>query len=597
MRFDQFVHRYTKGVFAFIIVVMVVPLVLWGYMGNSQEGDPEEEAGKIQTETGGPVGIGMSEFTQQRVRAVPAWWWKKYNDRMTMMMMMRFGRNPEPPKDADIEKQAWENIILLRDARDKGMVATEQETFVKVRKVYEMFTGQGTVDDGILDKIVRDLFHTTQPVFLAWAADQVMIDKMLDLVSDGEFADYDRVYDQVLRQDQHARVWYASFDPKDYSRETRPPTPDEILKHYEQNKAKFRSPEKVRVSYLMAEFEPLKKKAPEPTEDEIKKYYEENKGQFEKEDDHKHAPGEQHRPDEPKQYKPLDEVKADVASKIKQRTAEKEADKVMDRVNIELGAAAAANQGKYPEGILETLKEKFAKEGAELVFSNTAAFDRKHVDDLEKEIGTGSALATWPFDPAVKEGEIGQKVRTSKGTALFRLDGRKAGGDLGVTEVAREAIVKELQKEQLKKKTHARASNLAQEITAKGLAAVRAERALDWRVTRYFKTQGGETGIDDKNVAFAISQQVTGGKAKPGTASVLSGSSIGRDFADWAYVVYVEDLVGGVPEDSEDRFKESRRRENDAARRKYRDEYIVQAVQRGNAVPAKKSTSETPKTQ
>ncbi len=595
MRFDQFVHRYTRGVFIFIVIVMVVPLVLWGYMGNS----PEEEqggalAGTFQSASGGTVQVYQAQLTQQLHRAVPAWWWKKYNDRMTMMMMMRFGRNPEPPKEQEIERQAWENLVLLQDARDKGFTATEQEALVKIREIYNTFMNQWTVNDDVLNQIVRDLFHTTLPVFQAWAADQVLVDKLLETVSQSEFADYDRVYDQVLRQDQLARVWYAAFDPKDFSRETRPPTPDEILRHYDQNKAKFRTPEKARVSYLMAEFEAFKKKAPEPTEEQIKQYYQENQTQFEEE--HKHQPGEEHREDEKRQVKPLDQVRGDVISRIKQRDAEKAADELMGRVNVDLGAAAAANQGKYPEGILETLKEKFAKEGAELVFSNTTAFSQKAVDDIEKEVGTGSRLGSWAFDPTVKEGVIGQKVKTSKGAVLFRLDGRKAGGDLGVTEAVRESIVKELQKVQVRRRTQSKASNLVQEINAKGLATVRSERPADWKVTRYFKTQGGETGIEERGLSFAISQQVSGPKAKPGVATVLSGSAVGRDFADWAYVVYVEDIVGGPPQESEDRFKEARRRENDAVRQKYRDEYIGAAMSLAKVDPVKKTAPETPNT-
>ncbi len=589
MRFDQFVQKYTKGVMLFIVVVMVVPLVLWGYMGDSSGEDSSEPAGTI-FET---VVVTRNQFTQQRHRSVASWWWKKYNDPMTMYMM-RFGRNPEPPKEEELEKTAWENLVLLHDAREKGIVASKAESSAKMREVYQRFTGQWTVDNDMLERIIRDLFKVTQPIFEGWAQDQVVIDKLLDLVTESEFADYDRVYDQVLRGEQYARAWYVAFDPKDFSRETRPPTPDEVLKHYEQNKAKYRTPEKARVSYLMAEFEPLKQKAPAPTEEEIRKYYDENKPEFEKED-HQHAPGERHRDDEPKQYKPLDEVKADVAAKLRQRHAEREAHRIMDRVNVDLGAAAP--EGKYPEGILETLKEKFAKEGVELVFSNTASFDRKGVEEVQKDVGTESGLGAWAFDPGVKEGDIGQKVKTSKGVALFRLDARKAGGDLGVTEAVRAAIVKELQKEQVKKKTQARASNLVQEITSRGFAAVRAERALDWRLTRYFRTQGGETGIGDSGLSFALSQHVSGGKSLPGTAAVLSGSSVGRDFADWAYVVYVEDVVAGAPLDSGDRFKEARRQEDESARRKYRDEYVALVVTQAKVDPVnKKSTSETPKT-
>jgi hypothetical protein len=595
MRFDQFVHKYTRGVFIFIVIVMVVPLVLWGYMGGGPEEGKDELAGTIESRVFGKIEIGAATLRQQQLRAVPAWWWNKWNDRMTMLMAMRMGRNPEPPKEEEIERQAWHNIVLLQEAKELGLTASEQEAKLLLRNVYHHFTNQWNVDEDTLEKIARDLLHSTMSVLDAWALDQVRIDKLLETVSDAEFAEYDRVYERVLRQDQHARAWYASFDPKDSSRETRPPTPDEILRHYEQNKAKFRTPEKARVSYLMADFEALKKKVPEPTEDEIKKYHQDNQSQFEEE--HKHGPGEEHKEDEKRQVKPLDQVRTDVVSRIKQRAAEKEADQIMDKVNIDLGAAAAANKGKYPENILETLKEKFGKEGAELVFSNTAAFDRKQLEEVEKEVGTNSGLAQWAFDATVKEGEIGQKAKTSKGVCLFRLDGRKAGGDLGVTEAARTAIVKDLQKEQVKKKTQAKASAVVQDIAAKGIAAARAERALEWRVTRYFKTQGGDTGIEDRGLSFAVSQQVSSGKVKPGQATVVQGSSVGRDVAEWAYVIYLEDIAGGPPQESEEQFRSVRESENRATRDRYRDEYVEAAVRGANVNPVKKSGPTKPKSE
>ena len=35
--FEKFGQRSTRGLFAFIVVIMVVPLVLWGYMGDQSE--------------------------------------------------------------------------------------------------------------------------------------------------------------------------------------------------------------------------------------------------------------------------------------------------------------------------------------------------------------------------------------------------------------------------------------------------------------------------------------------------------------------------------------------------------------------------------
>src|SRR5262249_12015219 len=131
----------------------------------------------------------------------------------------------------------------------------------------------------------------------------------------------------------------------------------------------------------------------------------------------------------------------------------------------------------------------------------------------------------------------------------------------------------ELQKEQLKKKVQQAANNVVQEITTRGMIVARAKYPLDWRLTRYFKP-GGEVGIEDAALGSAISQQLRGA-AKAGTAQVVSGMMLRNpDKADWAFVVYIEDLVDVPPEDVSLQFSNSRRGMDEEARKRYRDVYI-----------------------
>jgi len=82
---------------------------------------------------------------------------------------------------------------------------------------------------------------------------------------------------------------------------------------------------------------------------------------------------------------------------------------------------------------------------------------------------------------------------------------------------------------------------VVQEITTHGMAAARAKYKLDWRVTRYFKTDGGDLGIDDSALAQGITQQVRSGSLKRGTATTMSGAMLrSQDKADWNYVIYLE---------------------------------------------------------
>src|SRR6185503_11017865 len=306
--FEKFVQRSTRGLFTFIVICMVVPLVLWGYMskaGNEKEED-QGAAGTIH----GTITITKGEFSRRLATAPASWWEKKFSDPMTMMFI-RYGRMPAEPKPEDLEKQAWEDIVLLREAKANNIEASEQEALLELREIFQRFAPRAEYSDEMMGRIAQGVYHVPFATLQSWVREHVIIEKLLSLISNSEFADYDKIYEQVMKGHQVAKVWYASFDPKDYMKELKTPTTDEIASYYQKNKDKFKVPGKVQVEYLMADVDALKKEIEEPTEAEIKKYYDDNKiAEFAK--PHEHKPGDDHKEDEKPEYKTFDEVKAEI---------------------------------------------------------------------------------------------------------------------------------------------------------------------------------------------------------------------------------------------------------------------------------------------
>jgi hypothetical protein len=572
--FGKFVERHTRTLFAFITVTMILPLVLWGYMGKSgsEHEEDKNDAGVIYS----TIHVSKGEYNLHLSTAAASWWWKKFNDPMTMMMM-RYGRNPDPPKQDDLVKQAWEDIILLREAKASGIHASEQETLIELREMYQKFTGRPDYSDEIMNRIATEFFHVQFGAFMSWVSDHVVIEKLLTLICDSEFADYEKVYDQVAAGHTMAKVWYASLDPNDYLRDVKPPSTDEILAYYQKNKERFKVPGKIQVSYLLADADELKKLEPEPSEEDVKKYYADNKAEFAK--PHEHEPGEEHHEAEKPEYRSFDEVKAEIPNKIKQKAADKKAGEIMNKVDVALGAIASANGNKYPDDAFDQLKSKFKTEKIDLAYDITNSFDAKGVEEIEKVVGANSTLGTWGFDPATKIGDVSQRVKTSKGVALFRLMKKIDSLDPGITERSREAIVKELRKEQLKKRVEHVANNIVQEISAHGMISARRKYPVDWRVTRYFRTDGTDLGIDDAALAGGIANQVRGNQLKPGQATAVSGASLrSQDKADWSFVIYLEDRTTLPPDDVSAQFMGSRKGLDEEARRRYRQVYIDDTI-------------------
>jgi hypothetical protein len=566
MSFEKWVQKSTKGLFLFIAIAMVVPLVLWG---NYSSGKDDGKSGEVVGTVFDTVRIHKAELDHMRARAMVDWWWKQYTG--PNAWMMRF-RKPEPPKDDELVKLAWENIVLLQDAKLKGISATEKEINERFRDLYNQLTGGQRTEnaDQILASRVQEIFHSDLRAFEGWVADVVVIDKLLETVSEAAFVSYEDVFSQMARDQVLAKAWYAGVDPKRFEKNTRASTSDEIARRYEQNKAKYKVPAKAVVTVLAADMEAYKKTVPEPVEADLRAYYDSHRAEYLL--PHEHAGGEEHKENEEPKYTSFEQAKAEIPGKIKTEKAKAAAGDFMAKVDVALGEMFDAASKSYPADAFEKLKAKFKDQGPELSHDVLPRFGAREVEDVEKSIGTGSNLGSWAFDAKTVKGSVSRVTATTKGVYMFRLLERVEGYETGVTERVRESIERDLAKEQVRTRASAEATRLSKEIGAKGLAAA---RGADWGVTRYFKTKNpAETGIEDKQLSQAVASQAS--SLTPGKASVVAGSQAGKP--DWSYVVYLEDVIPSL-ENAETEFSAAKSRLDGEKRRQAREEYPKKMVE------------------
>jgi hypothetical protein len=580
MSFEKFVQRSTKGMMLFIAITMIIPLVLWGYMGSGSNDAPGGK--EVVATIFGSQPVTKGELDRMRARATVDWWWKQYTG--PNAWMMRFKR-PDPPKPEELEKLAWENIVLLRDAEMKGIKASPAEIDSRLREMYSQLTGaqDSKGADEILAGRVRELFHSDLRTFEEWIGDIVLLDKLLETVSEAAFESYEEVYSQMAREQVLARAWYAGFDPKAFEKKVRASTSYEISRRYEANKAKYKVPAKASLTYLMADLEGFKKGIAEPSEGDVRKYYDDHRSEYALPDEH--APGEEHKPGEAEKFTPFEQAKAGIPDKIKTDKARDLARDLMGKVDRALGEMF---DGKaYPPDAFEKLKAKFKDQGPELIHEVLPKFATRDVEELEKTLGTGSNLAAWAFDPKNEKGSVSRVTSTSKGVYLFRLVQRSESYEMGVTERVRESLERELRKDQVKQRASKAASELAQAVSARGMEAARRSQPVEWSVTRYFKTKGGDTGIEDRSLSQAVAGQAA--SLTPGKAGVVAGTQAGKP--EWSYVVYLEDVVP-APETADAEFASTRTRLDNEKRRQFRETYpnlMVEAAKIEKTAPATKS--------
>ena len=576
MTFNHFVKKYTKAVFLFIAIMMVVPLVLWGSFSPSTKGeDVDEQAATLL----GTSRVTRGEYRAHIQKAVAGYYWK---NPWTM-----FRRDGPGPREDEISTIAWENIVLLHDARDKGVEATYEEYVRQLHSVHSRimeFMRQrfAPFSEEQFDQIGLGLFKTQPAMFREWVRDLATIEKLLNLVSEGTFADYDKVYDEVLKSQQMARAWYASFDPKDFERLASAPKAEEVAKYFEQNKARFKVPDKIQLAYLMAETDVMKKTVTEPTDAEIEQHYKETRAEYliPESMEHQHPRGELHNENEAKpepKYKPLSEVRDQVIDRRKTAKAQEAARKAMEIVNVDLGEAV--KDGKYPPEILESLQAKY-KGQVSLTLDLTTGLSQKQFEDLEKAVGKSSKLAEWSFEAARKDGDVSDLITTDKGVAVFKVQRKVASYQPDLTGPVRRQIEEVLGKEQVRKRTSQVANNVVADIGKSGFAAARQKYPLEWKSTRYFKAQGGDAGVEEAGLGRAIASQVSRKQLQTGKAAVLAGTLTNdREKADWSFVAYLEDVVSLPPDDIEKEFASVREDKNEEARIAAKQKHTTHAVE------------------
>lgn len=619
--FQKFVKRSTKGLFIILIAVMGLSLALWGFVptgDESQSGDAgiifkNIKISKTQFNDHKRRTLGHIRYTamQPEEQAVKKAEWAKTMARYYQMDWRELMRYAQPItmqqiadetrrlNDEALIKKTWEHIILLQDAKDKGIAVSDDEVFKARDAFLKQFDPFATEEaDTDPETQAADFLGIRPDNFDQFFREAVMITKLLDLVSQSEFSYYSEAYERILSDEKYGRVLFAEFNPKDYVQDIRAtnyrPSETQIQKYYEANKTLFRKPERVQVLYLFADTETFAKDI-EVTAAEAKAHYEKHKAtKFSKLVDGKQKPI------------PFEECQEDVIKSVKREKGEPLALTVMRQAEDILNKASKPS----PVTIFDEVQAALGENGRKLQQSISVPFSQnsESLKDLEKEIGGNSRVAEWGFSPERKEGDLSKRYKTDKGFIYYRLQSKTSEETMELVGPVREVIIKKLDYDYLKNRAAKAAEDFKKEIEKHGIAVARLRyrcekhpsllftregnctacgnelRAIRVEVkpSRYFKLDGRDIATsDDPRLGREISGKVKLGLPL-GQAMVFDGAQLGQHpKRDWSFVVFMDDVVERIPDNYEARFEKLRREKDEEARMMrrfaYREETVIGA--------------------
>lgn len=174
-------------------------------------------------------------------------------------------------------QQMVEQALLLQIAEDMKLGATDPEVRDRIIS-YPVFQKDGKFIGFKEYKQVLDWNRIPLADFEAGLKKEILIDKVVKLLTAGITVSDEEVWDNYKKQNESAKIEYLVAE-KDKIEVTDKPDGPSIQAHFEKNKSAYKVPEKRTADYLFFRTDDLKTQV-KVDDAEIEKYYKDNLSQF-----------------------------------------------------------------------------------------------------------------------------------------------------------------------------------------------------------------------------------------------------------------------------------------------------------------------------
>jgi peptidyl-prolyl cis-trans isomerase D len=369
--------------------------------------------------------------------------------------------------------------ILLEEAHRLGITATDAD----VRRFLHsgmwgqyLFPEGKYIGDAQYAELINDNLHMSVDKFESEVKDQIISDRLRDLITGGVTVSDAEVRDAYLKQETKIKFDYAVISADDL-RKTINPTDPELEAFFKQNAARYKDavPEARKISYIAFTDKDLPGGKPQVTDAEIQQYYNQNQSNY----------------------------KVDAQVKVRH---------ILIAVDPNAGAAADAAAKAKAQGILDQLRKDNGKDFADLAKKNS---DDPGSKDQGGELGWIKHGVTVPaFDQtafAQQPGQISGLVKTQFGYHIIQTEEKQDAHTKPLSEV-RASIVDTLTKQKEAQAEQTFAQQLASEAQKNGLAATAAAHHLKVTTSDFVAAGATVPGMTDssKFLAAAFAAQKGG---------------------------------------------------------------------------------------
>jgi peptidyl-prolyl cis-trans isomerase D len=246
-----------KKIFWALVILILPAFCLWG-LGDFMSDESRKPAGRMYGKK-----VTAAEYSSVR------------NACMVNALILYGKRFSDLTQYLDFNKQAWDRMLLLDEAKRLGITISNDELAAQLRRLfsvegefskarYEEFIKNSGINPITLEKNVRETMmigRLTRTIADTAVIPDMEIDEALERINEKRTVDYVTLKDDTYKKDD-------LFVPE-----------EDLQKYYAENSWQFRVPEKVRTDYLFISIDDFRKKIT-MSDKEAAAFYQANKEIF-----------------------------------------------------------------------------------------------------------------------------------------------------------------------------------------------------------------------------------------------------------------------------------------------------------------------------
>lgn len=163
--------------------------------------------------------------------------------------ILQFGdKLSEIKNQLNLESQAWERLLLLAEAKKRGIKTNDAEV-IELLKIYPIFHKKGSFDNSMYLYMVRYVFHTQPRVFEEQTRQNLILSKLYNALTGSVSLNDEEIKEAYRKENEQISIYYIAALYSDFTKGI-VPSEEEIKDYFSGNSLEFKQPLSFNIEYV-----------------------------------------------------------------------------------------------------------------------------------------------------------------------------------------------------------------------------------------------------------------------------------------------------------------------------------------------------------